>query len=96
MAKKAPLLERLAELEHDQWVEWSKAIQRRVAPHWRKRWRKLWKPYEELTEDEKDKDRVWARKVMKIVKASAANKQASFAFRLGAMIASDGKNLPRG
>lgn len=31
------------------------------------RWKKLWCPYENLSEEDKDKDREWGRKVLKIV-----------------------------
>lgn len=84
------LLERLAEIEHDQWISWTKAIQRRVTPKERERWRKLWKPYSQLTEEEKDKDRAWAKKVMKTVKSGGtefSNKAGDFAFQLGRILA---------
>jgi len=32
------------------------------------RWKELWKPYAELTEEEKEQDRVWARKVINLIK----------------------------
>lgn len=63
-------LEALAALEHEQWMEWSKYVaenedisQVRLA-----RWQKLWKPYADLTEEEKEQDRVWARKVLGVIK----------------------------
>ena len=61
--------EQLAELEHQQWVDWSKTIahNENLSPERLKRWQKLWVPYSELTEDQKDQDRVWANKVIKIV-----------------------------
>jgi len=75
------LLEELAELEHEQWRNWTKYI----ANDWIKngkadwspesawidkqyeKWRKNWKPYQDLTEKEKAKDRIWARKVLHII-----------------------------
>lgn len=64
------LLEKLAELEHDQWVEWSKALvqtEKRLSFSRIERWKKLWKPYAELTEAEKESDRKYAAKVLKIL-----------------------------
>jgi len=72
------LTEELAELEHEQWEVWSRSLisqlldditpfetvkirNRVLAKH--QRWLKLWKPYSELTEEEKEQDRIWARKV---------------------------------
>jgi hypothetical protein len=58
------LLERLAELEHEQWVAWSRAVAGEVAPERRKRWEAMWVPYNQLPESVKEEDRVWARKVL--------------------------------
>jgi hypothetical protein len=77
--RKEQLLEKLAELEHKQWEHWSKATIDYIAGEpdgWetRKRvltkhheWLEQWKPYEDLTEEQKEKDREWARKVLKII-----------------------------
>lgn len=58
--------EALAALEHEQWMTWSKSLaaaeplsEERV-----ERWRRLWVPYADLSEQEKDADRVWAEKVL--------------------------------
>lgn len=66
------LIEDLAEAEHDQWISWSKY----VASHNKDlpkplldRWRSLWIAYEHLSEEEKEKDRIWARKVCSIFEA---------------------------
>lgn len=59
-----PLLERLARLEHEQWMEWSQAVADEVSPERRERWRRYWVPYEELPEEIKELDRQWARKVL--------------------------------
>ena len=56
-------LERLAALEHEQWVSWSMAVGGEVSPKRWGRWSALWVPYAELTEGDKEDDRVWARKV---------------------------------
>jgi hypothetical protein len=58
------LLERLAELEHEQWVAWSKAVADEVSAERRQRWAACWVPYAELPDDVKEQDRVWARKVL--------------------------------
>lgn len=59
-------LEILAELEHEQWVKWSQnlATTEKISPERLERWQKLWIPYAKLTEEEKEQDRVWARKVL--------------------------------
>ncbi len=62
------VLEELAEIEHDQWIEWSKSVADEVSEERRERWKKLWIPYDELSEEEKEKDREYARKVLKKIK----------------------------
>ena len=61
------LIEDLADLEHQQWMLWSKEIasKEKLSKKRLKRWKKLWKPYKELTEKEKEQDRIWAKKVLK-------------------------------
>ena len=61
------LIEDLAELEHRQWIEWSKevTITENLSKERLKRWKKLWLPYSMLTEKQKEQDRKWARKVLK-------------------------------
>lgn len=77
------LIEKLANLEHEQWMFWSKDLAEKLIAddpqHNRhkigarviakvKSWKEnYWKPYEELTEEGKDMDREWAEKVLKIV-----------------------------
>lgn len=61
------LLEKLAEAEHDQWIEWSKAIASEVSESRRKRWEKLWIPYQDLSEDMKEEDRKYARKILNLL-----------------------------
>ena len=62
------LLERLAELEHEQWVAWSRAVAAEVDPERRRRWEACWVPYAELPEEVKEQDRVWARKVLEVLR----------------------------
>ena len=60
-------IEPLSELEHKQWIYWSKSIANRgeISAETLKRWQKCWIPYSELTEEQKEYDRIWARKVLK-------------------------------
>lgn len=76
------VIEELAKLEHDQWQTWSKnlidqllsgvstyetfSITQRLLEK-QKRWKELWIPYEKLSEDDKEKDREWAEKVLAIM-----------------------------
>lgn len=73
-------LEKLAELEHEQWMQWSKTIYERLTEAFRNgksldsvivdsitRWKPNWIPYSELDESTKDFDREWARKVLEII-----------------------------
>ena len=74
------LIEKLAALEHEQWMYWSKAIAKRVTDgnpvpaevtvrmnEKVNSWEKLWIPYNQLSEEEKEHDRKWARKVLAIM-----------------------------
>jgi hypothetical protein len=70
MTTKNELLEKLAELEHQQWMSWVKAVGDDVTPERQTKWAPLMKPYSELSEHSKEQDREWARKVLEIVSAS--------------------------
>ncbi len=59
-----PLLERLARVEHQQWMEWSQAVADEVSPQRRERWQRYWVPYEDLPEEIKELDRQWARRAL--------------------------------
>lgn len=77
------ILEELSALEHEQWEHWSKTIidqtlgaQKTPFDHLsvskaihekHQRWLAFWKPYDELSEEIKEYDRIWARKVLKII-----------------------------
>ena len=67
---KATNLEQLASAVHDIWIDWAKHISRRVSQTWRDRWKKLYVPYEELPEDEKEKDREQAEKILDVKKSA--------------------------
>ena len=60
------LREFLADIEHQQWIYWSKDIasQDKISDSRLKRWKKLWKPYQKLTFEEKEQDRKWADKIL--------------------------------
>jgi len=63
------ILEKLAELEHKQWVYWSKALAstEKLTKGRLNRWQKMWRPYQELPPKIKAQDRRWAKRVLKIV-----------------------------
>jgi hypothetical protein len=63
------LRERLAALEHDQWCAWAQSIlaTEAVSPERRARWKGLFLPYDELSEEMKDHDRLWADKVLALL-----------------------------
>lgn len=64
-AETSELLERLAALEHEQWAHWTGHLLDNLTPEHIARWRRqIATPYAELTEAEKEKDRVWARKIL--------------------------------
>ena len=64
------LLEALSRLSHNEWMDWSKAIAENecLSPTRMRRWQgQLWKPYDQLTEEEKEQDRIRAREIMAII-----------------------------
>lgn len=63
------MLEELAEIEHEQWIAWSNNIASRenLSKERLERWEKLWIPYSELSEEMKEENRKWARKVVDFV-----------------------------
>jgi hypothetical protein len=58
--------ERLASLEHLQWMAWASSIldSEPISDERRARWKALFVPYDELPEDMKEEDRKWARAVL--------------------------------
>ena len=62
------LVEALAEIEHEQWMHWSQAVAPKVLPGIRDSWQMSWVDYAELTESLKEADRVWARKVVTLLR----------------------------
>ena len=67
MSSADELIEALAEIEHAQWMHWSHAVEANVPPATRERQR-LWVNYAELPDDLKEVDRVWARKVVSLLR----------------------------
>ena len=62
------LVEALAELEHAQWMHWSQTVATDVTPATRAKWQRSWVEYAQLTEELKEADRVWARKVVTLLR----------------------------
>jgi hypothetical protein len=64
------LVEELAKLEHVQWMDWSKNIAEteEISPKRLNRWTDLWVPYARLSEEQKESDREYARKVLNVLK----------------------------
>lgn len=81
------LIEKLAEVEHEQWMKWSKALANEISVVLKglptasvpgdlvvklsdglAQWYSMWVSYDALTEEAKEQNRVWARKVLKIFK----------------------------
>jgi hypothetical protein len=70
------LSEKLAELEHNQWIYYSKDVAKRIKNTTSlqdlqnetiPKWESKWIDYHLLSEEDKDKDRIWATKVLKIL-----------------------------
>lgn len=61
------VIEQLAALEHDQWMQWAQSLmdsEPGLSTARRERWRSLMVPYAELPEEMKEHDRKWARLVI--------------------------------
>ena len=60
-------VEALADLIHEQWMEWAQNLMDKedLSPDRVERWKGYMVPYSELTEEVKEEDRKWARKYMK-------------------------------
>lgn len=66
--KEKKLLEEISKLIHDEWVEWAQQIEHEVSKDRRSRWQTVYCEYENLSEDMKDKDRVYGKKVLAMLK----------------------------
>lgn len=67
-SRKSQTVEELADLEHRQWMHWSKYVAKNhdIPEDLREKWKENWKPYSELSDEMKEKDRKWARKALAI------------------------------
>lgn len=66
MTTESEMIERLAAIEHEQWMAWAMSLmvsERGLSPERVDRWHSLMVPYEQLSEEMKEHDRKWARKV---------------------------------
>lgn len=68
------LLESLASIEHEQWMEWSKSVASEVSAERRDRWEKYWIPYDQLSDEVKEQDREWARKALNLMRGGSIEK----------------------
>ena len=59
-------IERLAALEHQQWMAWASTVAEKepISDERRARWMSCMVPYSQLSEEMKEHDRVWARKAL--------------------------------
>jgi hypothetical protein len=76
----AEIREALAEVFHDAWSHWSKAVKDDIkSPDRVSRWESSWVPYAQLDESTKDMDREWAdealEKIEKFIKDSKVAKE---------------------
>ncbi len=62
------VLERLAAVEHEQWIHWSQAVAAEVSVERRQLWQACWAPYEDLPEEMKELDRFWARRALEAMR----------------------------
>lgn len=65
-----PVIEKLADLEHQQWAHWTKYMLDNLTSENIARWRgQIATPYSALSEKEKDSDREWACKAYGVIKS---------------------------
>ena len=67
------LFERLAALEHEQWMNWSQIVvgaekDDHISLHLHRKWSPNWVDYDKLPEVVKDYDRYWAKRVLELLK----------------------------
>lgn len=64
---KEKLIEKIAALEHEQWAHWVSHMLGNMTHANVEHWKELLKtPYDELTEEQKEKDRLWAQKAIDV------------------------------
>jgi hypothetical protein len=65
------LLEQLAALEHEQWARWTEHMLNNLTPDNIARWRQqIATPYADLSEQEKESDREWARRILALLRSA--------------------------
>lgn len=64
------LIEKLSDLEHEQWMKWAKTLMSKETLSDKRisRWEECFVPYSELTDEMQEYDRVWARKVLEVIR----------------------------
>jgi len=70
MKIKKKVFEELSDLEHAQWMSWAKDIAKteKISSERLNRWKAdMFKPYNELSEEDKDKDREIAMIVLRVL-----------------------------
>ena len=76
------MIERLADLEHQQWAHWTKYMLDNLTPENIERWRgQIETPYADLTEKEKEIDREWAVKSLKATRDEATEEMVVAAYK---------------
>ena len=69
--KQMALIEKLAELEHEQWALIKESTLDNLTPENIERWRRqIATKYSDLSEQEKDSDREWAEKIYELFEES--------------------------
>ncbi len=63
-------LDRIASVIHKEWIEWSRetAHRERISEATLRRWKSRWIPFEHLPDKEKERDRIWARRILQLVR----------------------------
>lgn len=69
LEKDDELLEVLAEFDHEMWKDWARHIlsEEAISTMRVQRWARNFVPYSELSEKEKEKNRVLARKILRLI-----------------------------
>lgn len=78
------LRERIAEQEHEQWMQWAKSLmssEAHISGARLMRWKDCMVPYADLSEDMKDHDRVWADAILALPEISQLRERAEKAER---------------
>lgn len=67
------LIEKLAALEHEQWMHLATFLlsNEDISPERREKWEPKMIPYTQLSESGKEQDRFWARKALAIIKGDS-------------------------